>query len=164
MSIISGIYWIRNIDNGYVYIGSSANLEKRLRTHKYMLKNNEYGDKKIQKDWNEMGEDFFVFESIKICKRKELKKTEQTFIDRFVPEYNMKKIAVNGSSNIYLDDCERFEQANFVIKQKEKDELERIARVRSVEKDVNMNYLDLLREYIAQILQISGSMVGKGEK
>ena len=76
----------------------------------------------------------------------------------------MKKIAVNGSSNIYLDDCERFEQANFVIKQKEKDELERIARVRSVEKDVNMNYLDLLREYIAQILQISGSMVGKGEK
>ena len=54
-------------------------------------------------------------------------------------------------------------QVNVAITSEQKLQLERIARVRSVELDENVTILDLLREYIAQILQISGSMTGKGE-
>lgn len=44
-----GVYMIQNVDNGMCYIGSSVNINDRLRTHNYSL-NGLWCSRRIQKD------------------------------------------------------------------------------------------------------------------
>ena len=58
----SGIFQIRNLANGKVLLGSSLNLEGPLNKHRFMLRIGSHLNKELQKDWNELGPDQFVFE------------------------------------------------------------------------------------------------------
>jgi len=58
----SGVFQIKNIANGKVLLGSSLNLEGPLNKHRFMLRINGHPNKELQKDWNELGPDQFVFE------------------------------------------------------------------------------------------------------
>jgi hypothetical protein len=57
-------YSITNTINGKVYIGQSTQYSRRWTTHKRNLRKNTHPNKRIQQDWNEYGEDAFVFEVI----------------------------------------------------------------------------------------------------
>lgn len=58
----SGVFQIKNMANGKVLLGSSLNLEGPLNKHRFLLKINGHNNKELQKDWNELGPDQFVFE------------------------------------------------------------------------------------------------------
>jgi group I intron endonuclease len=58
----AGVYQIKNIANGKVLLGSSLNLEGPLNRHKFMLKIGSHPNKALQKDWDELGTEQFVFE------------------------------------------------------------------------------------------------------
>jgi group I intron endonuclease len=60
-NIVSGVYSIKNMLDGKVYIGSTVNLKKRWRSHKYMLKNNKHDNRHLQFAWNKYGADAFVY-------------------------------------------------------------------------------------------------------
>jgi len=47
-----GIYIIKNNQNGRFYIGSTKNLFTRYKSHFYLLKKNEHGNRFLQNDWN----------------------------------------------------------------------------------------------------------------
>ena len=57
-------YLIMNTINGKVYIGQSTVYPKRWTQHKRDLRKNIHTNKHLQRDWNEYGEDAFVFEVI----------------------------------------------------------------------------------------------------
>ena len=57
-------YSITNTINGKVYIGQSTQYSRRWTTHKRNLRKNKHENKHFQQDWNEYGEDAFVFEVI----------------------------------------------------------------------------------------------------
>ena len=57
-------YLIMNTINGKVYIGQSTQYSRRWTTHKRNLRKNKHENKHFQQDWNEYGEDAFVFEVI----------------------------------------------------------------------------------------------------
>ena len=57
-----GIYSIRNIENGKVYIGSSARIRKRKDEHFARLRAGKHFNGILQKSWNKYGETAFVFE------------------------------------------------------------------------------------------------------
>ena len=57
-----GLYKIENKVNGKVYIGESINIEQRWNIHLEDLIANKHHSYKLQKDWNEYGEDKFSFE------------------------------------------------------------------------------------------------------
>lgn len=59
-----GIYKITNKINNKVYIGETMDVEKRWNEHKESLKNNTHHSYKLQSDWNEYGENNFLFEII----------------------------------------------------------------------------------------------------
>lgn len=63
----SGIYKIRNIVTGKVYVGSAVNLHKRLLQHKNSLKNNIHKSLKLQNSYNKHGIDNFIYEIIEEC-------------------------------------------------------------------------------------------------
>jgi len=58
----SGVFQVKNMATGKVLLGSSLNLEGPLNKHRFMLKINSHPNKVLQKDWNELGPDQFVFE------------------------------------------------------------------------------------------------------
>lgn len=59
---MNAIYIIKNRINGKIYLGSSTNVEKRLSTHKQLLKRNKHHSYKLQRAWNRYGEENFEFE------------------------------------------------------------------------------------------------------
>lgn len=77
---VSGIYQIRNIVNGKVYVGSSVNLRKRKNGHLSTLRNNKHSSTHLQRAFNRYGEDAFVFEVLEICDVDEIEERETYWI------------------------------------------------------------------------------------
>ena len=59
-----GVYMIKCLINGKVYIGKSNDVKRRWREHKSRLKRNNHENEKLQYDWNKYGEDNFKFKLI----------------------------------------------------------------------------------------------------
>lgn len=78
----SGIYQIRNLINGKVYIGSSVNMKQRKKQHFKKLKQQKHCNPKLQNAYNKYGEDNLVFEVVEIVLDKTiLIEREQYYID-----------------------------------------------------------------------------------
>lgn len=77
----SGIYAIKNLATGLIYIGCSKNLLGRWRGHRSDLSLGKHGNMKLQNAWNKYGESAFVFMVVELCPDDQLLKREQHFID-----------------------------------------------------------------------------------
>ena len=64
----AGIFMIKNVASGRILLGSSLNIEGPLNKHKFMLKIGSHLNKELQKDWNELGPDSFIFEILEEVK------------------------------------------------------------------------------------------------
>lgn len=86
----SGVYIIRNKINGFCYIGSSIDIVQRWWHHKITLRQGKNRSVKLQKDFNELGEDSLEFEILEeVSKDRDLLiSREQYWLDNFNPEYN----------------------------------------------------------------------------
>ena len=82
-SEVSGIYKIKNIINGKVYIGQTYNLKYRWSRHKSDLNNNRHHNKHLQNAWNKYGEDNFRFEIIEYCPLDKIDEREIYWINTF---------------------------------------------------------------------------------
>ena len=78
----SGIYQIRNLINGKIYIGSSVNMKARKRQHFQKLKQQKHRNPKLQNAYNKYGKANLVFEVVEIVLDKTiLIEREQYYID-----------------------------------------------------------------------------------
>jgi group I intron endonuclease len=64
--IASGIYQIKNLVNGKVYIGSSVNIKARWSGHRSSLRKNTHHSAALQRAWNKYGADAFEFSILEI--------------------------------------------------------------------------------------------------
>ncbi|HLP15038.1 MAG TPA: metalloregulator ArsR/SmtB family transcription factor [Bacteroidota bacterium] len=64
----SGVYQIRNTQTGRILLGSSLNLHGPWNKHRFALSTGVHSNKELQKDWNELGPDAFVFEVLETVK------------------------------------------------------------------------------------------------
>lgn len=89
----SGIYSIKNLVNGKKYIGQALDLKKRKREHFSLLRRNLHLNIHLQNAWNKYGENNFIFDILCYCKKEELTKYEQVFVDSFKKEvlYNIRE-------------------------------------------------------------------------
>lgn len=92
----SGVYQIRNLVNGNLYIGQSADLYTRMMAHLSSLRSHTHNSVVIQRAYDKYGEDNFVFEVLVHCEKDELTKYEQHFVDTLNPQYNIRKICVDS--------------------------------------------------------------------
>jgi len=94
MEIKSGIYQIKNLVNGKIYIGSAVNINRRWREHKSQLLLNHHHCSYLQNAYNKYGLsnfEFSVLEYINDCSK--LIECEQFYIDILEPKYNIETIA-----------------------------------------------------------------------
>ncbi len=96
---IAAVYVIRNTANGKVYVGSSANVKERLRTHRKQLRANRHPNAHLQSAWQAYGESSFSFEVVeKVSDYSSLIQREQAWMDTLgstIPAtgYNMRPFA-----------------------------------------------------------------------
>ena len=67
-----GIYQIKNLDSGKIYIGRSADLNGKINSERFQLRNNMHMNKELQTDFNTMGEEKFSFEILDRLPAKEV--------------------------------------------------------------------------------------------
>jgi group I intron endonuclease len=78
----SGIYIIKNKANKKVYIGSAYNINRRISNHLNFLKKGK-DNPLLQKDWNEFGEENFIFEILSFEKKENLMGAEKIYIKKY---------------------------------------------------------------------------------
>jgi hypothetical protein len=57
-----GVYQIKNLANGKIFIGASKNLPGKINSHRFQLKMGSHMNKALQNDFTHFGEKIFSFE------------------------------------------------------------------------------------------------------
>jgi group I intron endonuclease len=91
-----GIYRIINKINKKCYIGASKNIENRFYRHKRDLLLNNHHSGILQLDYNNYGENNFVFEILVNCLDEQLSNLEKEFIEFSNSAYNIFKVKNNN--------------------------------------------------------------------
>lgn len=97
-----GIYCIRNIINGMIYIGQSVDLEKRFKRHKNSLNYGKHHSDFLQRAWDKYGPNAFEFEILEECQESDLNEKEHYYIDKVFKSrdykngYNNREAGSNG--------------------------------------------------------------------
>ena len=89
-----GVYQIRNLDNGKLFLGNGPDFKAAWNSAQFQLKNGLHTNAALQSDWTATGADHFVFEEVTEYKREEdaqtdaryeLKKLEAMFMEELKP-------------------------------------------------------------------------------
>lgn len=106
--MLVGIYKITNKINGEFYIGSSINIIKRKRKHKFHLDKGDHSNQHLQRAWIKYGGvNNFRFDIIIECSEGELVEREQYYIDLLNPEYNICRTAYSTLNRKATDETKR---------------------------------------------------------
>lgn len=95
----SGIYRIRNVVSGRMYVGSAMNMTRREREHWKQLRGGYHHCKFLQRAWKKYGAEAFVFEVVELVPdHSKLIEREQVHIDALSTEkedrgYNVCRVA-----------------------------------------------------------------------
>lgn len=94
-----GIYAITNTHTQERYIGSSSLVSARLSQHRLLLRKGKHTAKRLQRAWNQYGEEAFQFDVLeRIASHQLLETVEQQYLDREQPTYNTARTATNNST------------------------------------------------------------------
>ncbi len=120
-SMKTGVYQIRNLKNGKLYIGSSSGrrgIKFRWQTHQSVLNRGLHHSPKLQHSWNKHGPESFVFEVLEECSPQDCLAREQFYLDTllFAKEEDSRfeqlgyNVARNSSSKLGIKHTEATKQ------------------------------------------------------
>lgn len=61
-----GVYQVKNLKNGRIFIGSHTNVPGKINSHRFQLTVGSHRNKELQEDWNACGADAFSFEVLEL--------------------------------------------------------------------------------------------------
>jgi hypothetical protein len=83
MKLKSGIYCIKCLENGKMYIGKSINITDRRQKHFNLLKRGIHDNRKVQNSYNKYGKKSFVFGVIEFCEVDKLSELESFYMKKY---------------------------------------------------------------------------------
>lgn len=95
-----GIYQIKNLITGDLYVGQSVNLNKRKRDHFSKLIRGLHYNRYLQHSFDKYGKENFELSAILYCEPSELTYYEQKLVDLWKPVYNLCKECVDSQRGI----------------------------------------------------------------
>ena len=85
----TGVYTIKNLHNGKLYIGKSKNITTRIQCHISALNSNCHNVHELQKDYNSGDKfEFQILKKILGCNSEYLQKAATTFEYEYITDYN----------------------------------------------------------------------------
>lgn len=103
----SGVYQIRNLVNGKIYIGQSTRLVDRRYNHFRLLALGKHHTPHLQSAYNKYGAENFVFEVLVYCEPDSLDYFEQKSINELRPQYNSRLEATSNRGHKMSDETKR---------------------------------------------------------
>jgi hypothetical protein len=94
MKFDMGVFQIRNLANGKIYVGSSLDLKAFWNAQKWQLDFGMHRNAKLQADWKEFGAEQFSYEILGLIEqseeagvdyKKELKLLEELYVEELQP-------------------------------------------------------------------------------
>lgn len=82
----SGVYQIRNLLDGKVYIGCAKEFKTRVGSHTRQLRKGQHHNKHLQSAFNRDGEENFIFEVLEVVDG-DYVSVEQTYLDQFLDNW-----------------------------------------------------------------------------
>lgn len=113
MACNTGVYQIKNIITGDIYIGSASRISKyksasgfnvRFDKHLRQLRNNTHYNRFLQNSFNKYKEESFIFEVLATCPSEYCIKLEQFFLDVLKPSFNIRTIADSNKGVRFTDE------------------------------------------------------------
>ena len=82
---LTGVYYILNMVNGKVYVGSSStSLSERWASHIVSLRGKYHDNKYLERVWHKYGEGAFRFKVLEVCPSEECVAKEQQWMDLYI--------------------------------------------------------------------------------
>lgn len=106
----SGIYHIKNLANGMMYVGRACDWKKRQRQHRHSLVTNKHQNTHLQHAWNKYGENCFEFRLIWQEQSDRLVELEGLVLDELFDSgrlYNMHKSSEGGLRGMRMSDASK---------------------------------------------------------
>ena len=107
MKKICAVYKITNTVTNDFYIGSSKDVKKRWRSHKWPSTWNKCPNNPIYLDMKLYGVDKFEFEILAEVEAEQLKEKEQQFIETLKPTYNS-----NNANGLNIARCKEYRKSD----------------------------------------------------
>lgn len=113
---MAGVYQIFNIITGKRYIGSSIDVDNRLKQHYRNLKANKHSNQHLQNAWNKY-QIYLVFEPLEYCEPDQCLKLEQKYIDYYKSAnrefgYNIDPQAASAGKHLSEETKQKISKAN----------------------------------------------------
>lgn len=103
----SGVYQIRNLTDGKVYVGSTKEFKTRKSSHQRTLRKGTHHNKHLLSAFQKYGEENFIFEVLEVVEgdRAVYSQVEQKYIDQYLDNweqcYNFDKKAVSSPRRVF---------------------------------------------------------------
>ena len=164
MSKISAVYKITNTVTGDFYIGSSNDVKRRWKEHKWPSSWKRCSNSQLYQDMQKYGIDKFEFEILAEVEIEKLKEKEQQFIEMLKPTYNSNR--ANGLDierrKEYCKEYEKTEKRKKCHKEYEKTEkrkkykkeYEKTEKRKKYKKEYNNRYTNQLCYYNGETLTL----------
>lgn len=95
---MNGLYEIIHQPTGRAYIGSSVDVERRLKAHRAMLRRGIHDNRWLQRTWARDGEDAFVLRALEECDEARLREREAEVIAARRPDvFNLSEVVRRGA-------------------------------------------------------------------
>ena len=99
------VYGIYGLNSSKIYIGGTTRLNIRItKEHVSQLKKNKHKNEELQKDWNDYGEDNFIFLLIEFTIPETLKERENSYIKACKKTGNAYNIKGGPSGPLFVSD------------------------------------------------------------
>lgn len=113
---MSGIYQIFNTETNKRYIGSSIDVERRLKEHKRNLKSHKHRNQHLQNAWDKY-EEYLIFEPLEYCEPDQCLRLEQKYIDYYNSAnrkfgYNIDPQAASAGKHLSEETKQKISKAN----------------------------------------------------
>ncbi len=113
------VYTLTLVETGVFYIGSTKNVDKRIRIHLRRLSNNSHGNKNLQEAWNSSVSKEFFANAFPVAGREEAFALEEKFIRRAY-ESPLRPLLANMSLTAKgSDSIARHPDKDFIIRKRE---------------------------------------------
>ena len=89
---VSGVYFIKNIQTGQLYIGSSQNIKKRCNAHRCALNNGKHSNQKLQRSYTKYGASAFDFKVLEQIDGDEVIDAERRWVKEMRPYFNIREV------------------------------------------------------------------------
>jgi group I intron endonuclease len=114
-----GIYAIRQISTGRVYVGSSVNIKKRWQVHLRQLDSDIHHSVFLQRSWNKSGSSDFAFEILEQCSKEQLIERENFHMKVNLHKLlNSNKRASLGFSGVHSEESKAKMSSSFSIERR----------------------------------------------